>query len=98
MIKKELKIPYWIVDGVVGVLSLIIYNFILYLLTIFKIGGLIEKMEGTMGYFALNTFLDLDFSRAQIILGLLFVFAIAFALGTFVGCLVRKRYQKKGCF
>ena len=92
--KKELKIPFWIVDGFVGVLALMIYNFILYILTIFGVKGIIGQMEDAMGYFGLNSFIDFGWSANIMTLGLLITFAISFILGMGIGNYVRKRKAK----
>ena len=36
---KEFTLPVWILDGFVGVLALMIYNFVLYLLKVAKVKG-----------------------------------------------------------
>ena len=92
--KNELKITLWIVDGFVGVLALMIYNFILYILTIFGVKGIIGQMEDAMGYFGLNSFIDFGWSANIMTLGLLITFAISFILGMGIGNYVRKRKAK----
>jgi len=89
---KNLKIPHWFLDGFVGLLALMIYNFCLYILAIaFSIGGALSKMENTMGYFLLNSFVDFGFTTFQMTIGLLLVFVLSFVLGLLVGRFVRKK-------
>ena len=97
---KELKIPIWIADGFVGVLALVIYNFLLYLLDASEVWQALRQMEDAMGYFGLNTFIDLQFSAAGMTLGLIVMFLIAFLIGMFVANRVRakKKYQNKATF
>jgi len=87
-------------DGFVGILALMIYNFLLYLLNTIGIGGALEEMENAMGYFGLNTFIDLQFSVAAMTLGLILMFLVAFLIGIFIGNRVRtkKQYQNKATF
>lgn len=94
--QKELEVPVWTADGFVGILGLMIYNFLLYLLKILGIGGIISKMEDTMGYFTLNTFVDLGFSPSEMFVGLLIIFIISFILGIIIAKVVRKskKYKK----
>lgn len=89
--QKNLKIHWWIVDGFVGILALMIYNFGLYLLKLASESGFIENLEETMGYFGLNIFLSLGFTPSAMLAGVLFVFAISFLLGMFIGNFVRKK-------
>jgi len=85
---------FWVVDGFVGILALVIYNFLLYLLSSIGIKGIILTLQQTMGYFCTNTFIDLKFSTIQIIFSLIIVFAISFLLGIFFSKIVRKRKNK----
>ncbi|MBI2044804.1 hypothetical protein HYT23_01985 [Candidatus Pacearchaeota archaeon] len=88
---KEMEVPFWMIDGFIGVLALVIYNFSLYLLTAVGVGGIIAAMENAMGYFGLNTFLDLGFSASSMTIGLVIVFLFCFCLGVFIGNLVRQK-------
>lgn len=92
--KKQLLVPFWMVDGFIGILALVIYNFLLFLINSAGINGVIEQMQNTTGYFLLNSFADFGFSASQIVLGLLIVFVISFCLGIFIGNLVRKRKKR----
>ena len=94
--QNELTVPFWIVDGFVGVLALMIYNFLLYILTVMGVKGIINQMEDAMGYFGLNSFIDFNFGPATITIGLIFVFIISFFLGIIIGKFVRKRKKYKG--
>lgn len=95
IINKEPTPPFWFLDGFVGILALMIYNFVLYILAIScRVGGIIEKMEGTMGYFMLNSFVDFGFNTFQMSIGLILVFVFSFFLGIFIGNFVRKRRNK----
>ena len=89
--ERELQIPSWFIDGFIGILALVIYNFLLYFLTALKAGGIIASMEGAMGYFGLNTFLDLGMSQSSMTIGLIAVFILAFIIGMVIGNRVRKR-------
>ena len=93
--EKELKVDSWVVDGFVGTLALVIYNFILYILTLFGIKGIIDQLEDTMGYFGLNTFLDLGFNPDTMVLGITMSFTFSFLLGIIIGNWVRmkKKYR-----
>ena len=71
--KREIKVPVWFIDGFVGILALVIYNFLLYFLTALKVGGIIAKIEEAMGYFGLNTFTDLGMSSSSMTLGLIVI-------------------------
>ena len=93
--KRELKVPAWFIDGFVGILALVIYNFLLYFLTALKVGGIIAKIEGAMGYFGLNTFIDLGMSSSSMTLGLIVVFILAFVIGILIGDRVRKKDTSK---
>ena len=93
--KRELKIPAWFVDGFVGILALVIYNFLLYFLTALKVGGIIASIEDSMGYFGLNTFTDLGMSSSSMTLGLIVVFILAFVIGIIIGGRVRKKLLLK---
>jgi len=92
--KKEMTIPIWLLDGFVGILSLMVYNFLLYLLTEIGIEGVIGQLEDTMGYFGLNSFIDLNFSTGAMSIGILIVFLVAFVLGAWIGGMIRKRRRK----
>ena len=89
--QKDLKLPLWIVDGFVGILALMIYNFLLYFLTLLGVGGIIAKIEDVMGYFGLNTFLDFGLDPSEMFLGLLIIFVISFLLGVIIANIVRER-------
>jgi len=91
---EELVVPFWVIDGFVGILALMIYNFLLYILTIIGIRGIIGKMQDTVGYFGLNTFLDFSFSPGAIALGLILIFALSFIIGIIIGKFVRKRKKR----
>jgi len=93
--KREIKVPVWFIDGFVGILALVIYNFLLYFLTALKVGGIIAKIEEAMGYFGLNTFTDLGMSSSSMTLGLIAVFIIAFVIGIVIGDRVRKKATSK---
>lgn len=87
---KEMSIPFWLLDGFVGILALMIYNFCLYLLVMaLGIKGVAEKMNDAMGYFLLNSFIDFGFTTSQMTIGLFLVFIFSFFLGIFVGKIVR---------
>ena len=90
-----IKLPYWFLDGFVGTLGLVIYNFLLYLIEVVKITGFVGEIENTMGYFVLNTFTDFGFTRLGMIFGVITVFLIAFGIGIVIGKIVRrqKKYQ-----
>jgi hypothetical protein len=92
--KENSKKLLWILDGFVGILALIIYNFLLYLLNSINTGEIISKMQDTMGYFGINSFSDFGFTTTQITIGLLWVFLLSFLLGILIGKLVRKRKHK----
>ncbi len=92
---RELKVPVWFVDGFVGILALVIYNFILYFLTAMKVGGIIAQIDGAMGYFGLNTFTDLGMSSSSMTFGLIIVFIVAFVIGILIGNRVRKKDTSK---
>lgn len=90
-----MTVPLWTVDGFVGVLTLVIYNFLLYILAIILgIGGIIKDLEQTMGYFLLNSFIDFGFSAPQMIIGLIFTLGISYLLGMGIGKLVRIKNKK----
>jgi ABC-type antimicrobial peptide transport system permease subunit len=91
---KDLELPVWTADGFVGILGLMIYNFILYLLKIAGAGGIIAKMEETMGYFTLNTFVDLGFSPGEMFFGLIITLIVSFLLGVFIAKIVRKNRKR----
>ena len=88
--KKNNKKLMILIDGFNGILTLMIYNFLLYLSRVVGIKGFIGRIENTMGYFCLNSFIDLGFSRNSIIIGIIFIFLIAFLLGVIIANIVRK--------
>lgn len=49
---KEPIAPVWLLDGCVGILALMIYNFALYFLSGIGIGGIIQRMQDATGYLA----------------------------------------------
>jgi len=100
MAKKKLEIPFWIVDGFIGVLALVIYNFVLYVLVQLGTRGIIKKIEDAMGYFLLKTFIDLEFSPITMVFGLTITFVIAFGMGAGISKIVRnkKKYRGKKVF
>lgn len=89
--EKELEVPFWLLDGFVGILGLMIYNFVLYLITALGIRGVILEMQNTMGYFGLLFFTELGFTASQMSIGIVFVFLMAFVLGIGIGGYIRKR-------
>lgn len=89
--KKEMKLPVWFLDGFVGVLALMIYNFLLYLFVEIGFKGLVKDLEDTMGYFGIKSFLDFGFTAGEISIGVIIIFAIAFIIGIGIGKIVRKR-------
>ena len=88
--QRELRVPLWLVDGFNGILALMIYNFILYLTRLMRVGGLIGKLEDSSGYFYLNSAATFGLSKTLIILLLFAVFGLTFILGTIIGNIVRK--------
>ena len=94
--KKELKVPFWFVDGFVGILALVIYNFILYLLSILGVGGIIKKIEEAMGYFLLKSFIDFGFSATEMVFGLVITFVLVFFMGVGISILVRRKKKYRG--
>ncbi|MFH1585601.1 MAG: hypothetical protein ABIB79_02450 [archaeon] len=86
---RDLKIPYWIVDGINGILALIIYNFLLFIFRVTEIGGIFGQIEDIMGYFGANLFIRLDFSKPAIMLGIISIFLFSFMLGTGIALLIR---------
>jgi hypothetical protein len=92
--EKELEVPFWILDGFVGILALMIYNFCFYFLDTIGIKGIISKIQDTMGYFCLNSFIDLGFTVSQMAIGILTVFILSFCLGILTGSMVRKRKKR----
>ena len=92
--KKSCKIPVWVMDGFVGILALMIYNFALYLIKISEVGGFFSKMEDAVGYFGVNSFVDFGFSSGEIIFGVFLFFLISFLLGVVIGDKVRKRTSR----
>lgn len=79
-----------LVDGFNGILALVIYNFLLYLVKLTGIKGIIGQIEETMGNFCLNTLTDIGLSKATLIFGLIIVFAFAALLGIEIGKLTRR--------
>ena len=94
--KKELTVPFWLLDGFVGILALMIYNFVLYLITTIGAGGIFNDMQNTMGYFGLLFFIELGFSAAEMSLGIIIIFLVAFILGATIGNFLRqtKRHSR----
>lgn len=88
---NKTKSSWWIVDGFVGILALMIYNFLLYLLDGLGTGGVISQMQDTMGYFGVKSFLDFGFNAATISIGILLMFAFSFCLGMAIGNFVRRK-------
>ena len=84
------KVFKTLVDGFNGILALMIYNFLLYLSSIANIGGFIEKMNDATGYFYLNTFIDLGFTKTGLAIALILTFVIAFIFGVLMAKLIRK--------
>jgi hypothetical protein len=93
-VKGELAIPSWIIDGFVGIIALMIYNFLLYFFTSIRIYGIIAEMENAMGYFGINSFIDLGFNLIETLVGILSFFVISFLLGVYVGKYVRRKRKK----
>lgn len=89
--KKEMTVPLWIMDGFVGVLALFIYNFALYLLTVFGVGGFVAKLEDAVGYFGINSYIDFGFSATGIFFGVVLMFVFAFVVGVITSSIVRKK-------
>jgi len=94
-IQREFEVPLWFIDGFIGILALMIYNFILYILTLIGIKGVVGKIENTMGYFGLNSFIEFGWSPGSITLGIILFFVISFVLGIGIGSYVRKRIKGK---
>ncbi len=91
--QREMKVPFWLVDGFNGFLALMIYNFILYLSKIMRAGGILEKLEESSGYFYLNSAVTFGASKTLMILILIAVIGLTFILGIIIGNFVR-RYRK----
>lgn len=91
----ELKLPYWIVDGINGILALVLYNFILFIFKATEIGGIFGEIEEIMGYFGANFFIMLGFSRTAIMLGVISVFLLAFVLGMSIALFIRIMRKEK---
>ncbi len=90
--KREVTVPVWLIDGFVGILALVIYNFALYVLgTILGVGGFISSMEEAMGNFCINSFVYFGLTPSQIAVGLILTFVTAFLIGILIGHFVRKR-------
>ena len=94
-VNSELDVPVWILDGFTGILALVIYNFILYILTAFGIKGFIAQLQEAMGYFGLNSFLELGFKTNEMFIGIVIFFGISFLLGVGIGNKVRDKRRKK---
>ncbi len=92
--EEEFAVKFWLVDGFVGILALMIYNFLLYIIEIIGIKGLIGEMENTMGYFCLNSFIDFGFNPNTMTFGLIIVFIVSFFLGIITGHYVRRAKKK----
>lgn len=91
---KEFTLPVWVLDGFVGLLALMIYNFLLYLLgDVAHLGGIIKQLYDSMGYFGINTFLDLGFAPKAMSLGIILMFVVSFAIGIGIGSYIRKRHK-----
>jgi len=87
--EKNLKIPLWVRDGTNGILGLVIYNFLLYLLTISNSQNFLKNMQDTTGSFYITTFSTLGINLT---ISTIFIFAFAFLLGVLVAKQVRKKY------
>ncbi len=85
---------WWLVDGFVGILALMIYNFVLYVLTSAGAGGIILNLQDTMGYFGVKSFLDFGFNAGSISIGVLLMFVFSFCLGMAIGNFVRKKRKQ----
>ena len=92
--EKIPRVETWIVNGFLGTLALMIYNFLLYILTQLGTGGFIGKMEEATGYFGLRSFIDFNFSFIASIIGIVIVFAFSFLLGIGIGKIVEKKRRK----
>ena len=79
-----------LLDGFDGILALMIYNILLYLSRVVGIKGFIGRIENTTGYFGFNLFKDIGFSRNYMIIGIIFLFVIAFLIGIGIANLVWK--------
>ena len=55
-----------------------------------QITGFIEEIESSMGYFGLNGFIDLGFTRIQMLIGVFLTFFVAFLLGIILANIIRK--------
>lgn len=91
--QKELTLPFWLVNGANGLLALMIYNFILYLSKISHVGGILEKLEESSGYFYLNSIISFGVGRTAMILTVIISFGLSFLLGIIIGNMVKK-YRK----
>ncbi len=91
--KTELRVPFWLIDGFVGILALMIYNFLLYILKIIGVKGIIGQIEKAMGYFGMNSFTDLGFTLEAMTIGIVLVFGISFLIGIVMGYYVRKKHK-----
>ncbi len=92
---RQLKVPYWIIDGINGILALVIYNFLLFLIRIAEIGGIPDQIEELMGYFGTNLFLKLGFNKPTIMLGVISIFLLAFVLGMSIALMIRIMRREK---
>jgi len=88
--KDSVQVELWLLDGFLGILALMIYNFSLYLLSLTNVISAIRKTEKAVGYFGLNTFIDFSYNPAQMMFGVIIVFIFSFALGIGIGKLTRK--------
>ena len=86
---KELEAPFWMQDGFVGILALMIYNFLLYVLSKIGVGGIIREMQTSTGYFGLRSFIDLGLDLNGMTIGIIIVFVFCFFLGMIIGNFVR---------
>ncbi|HLC78281.1 MAG TPA: hypothetical protein VJH92_04095 [Candidatus Nanoarchaeia archaeon] len=89
---NEQEVPFWLLDGFVGILSLMIYNFLLYLFS--HAGGIMLELHESMGYFGLNSFTDFGFTIGQMSIGIIAFFLISFFLGVGIGNFLRKKGKK----
>lgn len=93
--KSKKEIPLWFVDGVLGILALVIYNFSLYLIRISGTQGFLREIEKNAGSFGINSFATFNFSETSTIIGVLGIFGFSFFLGICIGNKVRKYRKRK---
>lgn len=86
---KEIKLPYWVMDGANGVLALVIYNFALFISDVSGIGGIVAEIERVMGYFGLNMFLKFTNTKLELLLEVVLVFLFVFILAIIIARLIR---------